>query len=153
DPGSDPWSWPEGTEGTKRVLRRSWHVPGETVESERSRFSDMSTDAAGQDASVQAGERRLPDMIEPRPPTRDDVLAARETIAGRVHRTPTFSSSALGERVGARAFLKAELLQKTGSFKPRGVLTKLAALSADEKARGVVTLAGGDPAQAGAGAA
>ena len=36
-------------------------------------------------------------------PTRDDVLAARETIAGRVHRTPTFTSSTLGERIGADA--------------------------------------------------
>ena len=81
-------------------------------------------------------------------PTRDDVLAARETIAGRVHRTPTFGSATLGERIGARAFLKAELFQKTGSFKPRGVLTKLASLSADEKARGVVTWSAGNHAQA-----
>ncbi len=81
-------------------------------------------------------------------PTRDDVLAARETIAGRVHRTPTFSSTTLGERVGARTFLKAELFQKTGSFKPRGVLNKLASLSPDEKGRGVVTWSAGNHAQA-----
>src|SRR5437588_12299510 len=80
--------------------------------------------------------------------SRDDVLAAREVIAGRVHRTPMLSSQTLGERVGARAFLKAELLQKTGSFKPRGVLTKLAALSADERKRGVVTWSAGNHAQA-----
>jgi threonine dehydratase len=81
-------------------------------------------------------------------PTRDDVLAARETIAGRVHRTPTFSSATLGERIDARAFLKAELFQKTGSFKPRGVLNKLASLTAEEKARGVVTWSAGNHAQA-----
>jgi threonine dehydratase len=81
-------------------------------------------------------------------PTRDDVLAAREAIAGRVHRTPTFTSATLGERIGGRAFLKAELFQKTGSFKPRGVLTKLAALSDEEKARGVVTWSAGNHAQA-----
>ncbi len=81
-------------------------------------------------------------------PTRDDVLAARETIAGRVHRTPTFSSATLGERIGARVFLKAELFQKTGSFKPRGVLNKLASLSPDERARGVVTWSAGNHAQA-----
>jgi threonine dehydratase len=81
-------------------------------------------------------------------PTRDDVLAAREAIAGRVHRTPTFTSATLGERIGGRAFLKAELFQKTGSFKPRGVLTKLAAMSAEEKARGVVTWSAGNHAQA-----
>ena len=81
-------------------------------------------------------------------PTRDDVLAARETIAGRVHRTPTFGSRTLGERVGARAVLKAELFQKTGSFKPRGVLNKLSSLSPEERARGVVTWSAGNHAQA-----
>ena len=85
---------------------------------------------------------------ELRLPTRDDVLAARETIAGQVHRTPTFTSRTLGERIGARAFLKAELFQKTGSFKPRGVLTKLAALGPDERARGVITWSAGNHAQA-----
>ena len=81
-------------------------------------------------------------------PSRDDVLAARETIAGRVHRTPMFSSATLGERIGARAFLKAELFQKTGSFKPRGALNKLASLGPDERARGVVTWSAGNHAQA-----
>jgi len=81
-------------------------------------------------------------------PTRDDVLAARETIAGRVHRTPTFGSQTLGGRIGARAFLKAELFQKTGSFKPRGVLNKLASLEPDERSRGVVTWSAGNHAQA-----
>jgi threonine dehydratase len=76
------------------------------------------------------------------------VLAARETIAGRVHRTPTFGARTLGERIGARAFLKAELFQKTGSFKPRGVLTKLASLGAEERARGVITWSAGNHAQA-----
>ena len=52
------------------------------------------------------------------------VHAAAERIRGRVHRTPTFSSRTLGERV----WLKAELFQKTGSFKARGVLNKLASL-------------------------
>jgi threonine dehydratase len=81
-------------------------------------------------------------------PTRDDVVRARETISGRVHHTPTFTSTTLGERLGARVFLKAELFQKTGSFKPRGVLNKLASLSDEEKARGVVTWSAGNHAQA-----
>jgi threonine dehydratase len=81
-------------------------------------------------------------------PTRDDVLAARETIAGRVHRTPTFTSRTLGERIGASVFLKAELFQKTGSFKPRGVLNKLASLDSDERERGVITWSAGNHAQA-----
>jgi threonine dehydratase len=79
----------------------------------------------------------------------DDVLAAREAIAGHVHRTPTFSSSTLARLAGVRgAHLKAELFQRTGSFKPRGVFAKLASLSADEKERGVVTWSAGNAAQA-----
>jgi threonine dehydratase len=80
--------------------------------------------------------------------TRDDVLAARETIAGRVHRTPTLTSASLERVVGRPVFLKAELLQRTGSFKPRGVLNKLAALSPEEKARGVIGISAGNHAQA-----
>lgn len=74
----------------------------------------------------------------------DDVVAAREAIAGRLHRTPTFTSATLGPGV----HLKAELFQRTGSFKPRGVLTKLASLSDDEKRRGVISISAGNHAQA-----
>ena len=81
--------------------------------------------------------------------TLDDVLAAREAIGDRVHRTPTFSSATLAQLAGVRAaYLKAELFQRTGSFKPRGVLAKLASLSSDEKQRGVVTWSAGNAAQA-----
>jgi threonine dehydratase len=87
-------------------------------------------------------------VSELRLPTRNDVFAARETIGGRVHRTPVFTSQTLSERIGARVLLKAELFQKTGSFKPRGVLTKLASLAPGERARGVVTWSAGNHAQA-----
>jgi len=80
--------------------------------------------------------------------SRDDVLAARDAIAGRLHRTPVFSSATLGERTGAPVHLKAELFQRTGSFKPRGVLTKLASLSDEEKGRGVIGISAGNHAQA-----
>ena len=76
--------------------------------------------------------------------TRDDVLLAAERIRGRVHRTPTFSSRTLGERT----WLKAELFQKTGSFKARGVLNKLASLTPEEKERGVIGISAGNHAQA-----
>jgi threonine dehydratase len=76
--------------------------------------------------------------------TRDDVQAAREAIAGRLHRTPTFSSATLGPRV----FLKAELFQRTGSFKPRGVLNKLRSLTDEERAAGVIGVSAGNHAQA-----
>jgi threonine dehydratase len=78
----------------------------------------------------------------------DDVAAAREAIGGRLHRTPVFTSATLGERLGARVYLKAELFQRTGSFKPRGVLTKLASLSPAERARGVIGISAGNHAQA-----
>jgi threonine dehydratase len=77
-----------------------------------------------------------------------DVQAARDAIAGRLHRTPTFTSRMLSESTGAQVLLKAELFQRTGSFKPRGVLTNLAALSADEKARGVIGISAGNHAAA-----
>jgi threonine dehydratase len=78
----------------------------------------------------------------------DDVVAARRAIGGRLHRTPVLSSATLGELTGARVFLKAELFQRTGSFKPRGVLTKLASLSGEEKGRGVIGISAGNHAQA-----
>src|SRR5689334_5249110 len=80
--------------------------------------------------------------------TIEDVKNARQTIAGRVHRTPLVSSTALGMRIGAPLYLKLESLQKTGSFKPRGVLTRIAALTPEERARGVVTASAGNHAQA-----
>jgi threonine dehydratase len=77
----------------------------------------------------------------------DDVLAAREAIGDRLHRTPTFSSATLSARIGGPAALKAELFQRTGSFKPRGMLNVLAHLSEEEKARGVITISAGNAAQ------
>jgi threonine dehydratase len=76
--------------------------------------------------------------------TLDDVRAARETIGNDLHRTPVFSSATLGPR----AFLKAELFQRTGSFKPRGVLNKLRSLNEDERASGVIGVSAGNHAQA-----
>ena len=75
---------------------------------------------------------------------RDDVLRAAVGLRGRLHRTPTLSARSLGP--GIR--LKAELLQRTGSFKPRGVLTRLAALTAEERGRGVIGISAGNHAQA-----
>ena len=80
--------------------------------------------------------------------TVEDVLAAREAIGGRLHRTPMLTSATLSELTGARVHLKAELFQKTGSFKTRGVLTNLAALSPEQRARGVISISAGNHAQA-----
>jgi threonine dehydratase len=78
----------------------------------------------------------------------DDVVAASAAIGRRLLRTPVLSSGTLGEAIGGRAYLKAELLQKTGSFKPRGVLRKLASLTAEETRRGVISISAGNHAQA-----
>lgn len=78
----------------------------------------------------------------------EDVLAARDRIAGRVRRTPVMSATALGAMVGTRLHLKAELFQQTGSFKVRGVLNQLLRLSPAERKRGFVSLSAGNHAAA-----
>lgn len=78
----------------------------------------------------------------------DDVRRAAAGLAGRLHRTPVTGSSYLDRRTGARIALKLELFQKTGSFKPRGVLTALDALGPEQRARGVISLSAGNHAQA-----
>jgi threonine dehydratase len=80
--------------------------------------------------------------------TIDDVLAAQQVIAGRLHRTPLISNSSLSKLIGAPLYLKLENWQKTGSFKPRGVLNKIASLSQAERDRGLVTASAGNHAQA-----
>ena len=84
------------------------------------------------------------------------IRAAREVIAGRVHRTPILSSRAAaavierstGAKIAdATLYLKAEHLQKTGSFKPRGMTNKVATLTAEERRRGIITVSAGNAAQ------
>jgi threonine dehydratase len=96
------------------------------------------------------GEGRPPDAARGRGRSRiqPDVEAAAAAIRGRLLRTPLLSSETLGRGFGGRAYVKAELFQKTGSFKPRGVLTKLASLSPEEKARGVIASSAGNHAAA-----
>lgn len=79
--------------------------------------------------------------------TLDDISQARSIIQNKLHRTPTVSASALGEIAGIQLYLKCEQFQKTGSFKPRGALTKLAHLSAQELERGLVSASAGNHAQ------
>jgi threonine dehydratase len=78
----------------------------------------------------------------------EDVERAAQTIAGRVHRTPLFRSATLSERLGADAHLKAELFQRTGSFKVRGALNRIAELTGEERSRGVISISAGNHAQA-----
>jgi threonine dehydratase len=78
----------------------------------------------------------------------DDVERAAHTIAGRVHRTPLLYSGTLSEQLGVDARFKAELFQRTGSFKVRGALNRLAELTDEERGRGVITISAGNHAQA-----
>jgi threonine dehydratase len=76
-----------------------------------------------------------------------DVISAQQIIAGRVHRTPLISSMNLGRRTNMRLNFKAEVFQKTGSFKPRGSVNKLYHLTEEERRRGVITVSSGNHAQ------
>jgi threonine dehydratase len=87
----------------------------------------------------------------------DEILAARERIAARVHRTPLLSSETAARFLAAsggprladgRLYLKAEHLQKTGSFKARGMTNRIATLNADQRARGAITMSAGNAGQA-----
>lgn len=78
------------------------------------------------------------------PPTRDDVERAAHTIAGVVRRTPLLEAGSIGDGI----HVKAELLQHAGSFKVRGVTNRLAALGAEERARGVIGVSAGNHAMA-----
>ena len=80
-------------------------------------------------------------------PEWDDVAAASLTLAGLVDRTPAAVSRTLSAICGCEIVVKFENLQFTGSFKDRGAANRLAALSAAERARGVVAASAGNHAQ------
>ncbi len=81
--------------------------------------------------------------------THDDVVAAAARIAEGVARTPTVQAGALAARLGlASLALKLETLHRTGSFKERGALNRLLALSDEERRAGVITMSAGNHAQA-----
>jgi threonine dehydratase len=77
-----------------------------------------------------------------------DIRAAAARLRGRLHHTPVLSARSLGARANVSLSLKCESFQKTGSFKPRGALNKVLALSGRERARGLVTVSAGNHAQA-----
>ena len=81
------------------------------------------------------------------PVTLADVQAARELLAGVVRPTPLEYSRALAGLVGGPVHLKCENLQRAGSFKIRGAYTRMARLSEEEKAHGVVAASAGNHAQ------
>ena len=82
-----------------------------------------------------------------------DIDAAARVIAPFAVRTPLLSPSVLSDRVGAKVFLKPELLQRTGSFKFRGAFNKLSSIPQDARKGGVVAFSSGNHAQGVAAAA
>ncbi len=82
-----------------------------------------------------------------------DIEEAARALAGHAVVTPLLESARLNEYVGGRLLIKAECLQKTGSFKFRGAFYRLSLLSAAERKRGVVAYSSGNHAQAVAAAA
>ena len=81
-------------------------------------------------------------------PTLADIAAARERITGRARVTPVYGSATLSSTCGREVVLKAENLQRTGSFKIRGAVNTLSTLSDAERAAGVVAASAGNHGQA-----
>src|SRR5260370_41737470 len=86
-------------------------------------------------------------MTTPQVVTPDDVVAARETLRDVISSTPVLHSRVLSELIGGPVFLKAENLQRTGSFKIRGAYVRIARMSDAQRARGVVAASAGNHAQ------
>src|SRR5438445_12275144 len=81
------------------------------------------------------------------PVTLPDIEAAAGVLDGRVKRTNFEHSRTLSDIAGAEIWLKFENLQFTATFKERGALNRLSALSADERRRGVIAASAGNHAQ------
>lgn len=81
------------------------------------------------------------------PVSLQDVQDAAQLLDGVIERTPIEQSRALGRQVGADVYFKCENLQRAGSFKVRGAYVRMARLSEEERARGVVAASAGNHAQ------
>ncbi len=101
--------------------------------------------------------RRMLDPTDVQAVSLAEIEAARERIASVVHRTPLLTSSTAARWIVAaggpgiaddRLYLKAEQLQKTGSFKARGMSNRIMTLSDEARARGVITMSAGNAGQA-----
>jgi threonine dehydratase len=86
-------------------------------------------------------------------PTAADIEAAARRLAGVAVRTPLVNAPVLDETIGARVFLKAETLQRTGSFKFRGAYNKISSIPPSRRDAGVVAYSSGNHAQGVAAAA
>ncbi len=100
----------------------------------------------GQAASAAPGENGS----EPqglRLPTIQDIWHAQDVIRPHVYHTPLLPSRTIGAKCGAKVFLKAENLQRSGAYKIRGATYKLSRLTPEERERGVIAASAGNHAQ------
>ena len=80
-------------------------------------------------------------------PTIQDVWRAQDVVRPHVYHTPLLHSRTLSTMTGATVYLKAENLQRAGSYKVRGATYKLSRLTAEERAHGVIAASAGNHAQ------
>ena len=86
-------------------------------------------------------------------PNAADIVAAQKRLLGVAVRTPLINAPVLDDLLGARVFLKAEILQRTGSFKFRGAYNRISSIAPEKRAAGVVAYSSGNHAQGVAAAA
>jgi threonine dehydratase len=98
-----------------------------------------STSQQGQDSEVNLNKMSV---------NWNEIVAAHERIAPRIHRTPVLTSASLNAMAGAELYFKCDNLQKTGSFKIRGATNAIFSLSEAEAAHGVVAPSSGNHAAA-----
>jgi threonine dehydratase len=79
--------------------------------------------------------------------TIDEIREAAELLKGVINHTPMVPAEALSGAIGGRCFLKAECLQRGGSFKVRGAYNKISRLMPEERSNGVITASAGNHAQ------
>src|SRR5215203_5792725 len=79
--------------------------------------------------------------------TLSDIRKAQENISPYIKRTPLERSETLSRHLGTNVYIKYELFQKTGSFKPRGAFNKMMSLTEEQRQKGVVAVSGGNHAQ------
>ncbi|ABY24773.1 threonine dehydratase [Renibacterium salmoninarum ATCC 33209] len=86
-------------------------------------------------------------VLSQSPVSLDDIYQAQKLLLGIAEKTPVESSRALGRIIGSDVFFKCENLQRAGSFKVRGAYVRMARLSLEDRARGVVAASAGNHAQ------
>ncbi len=112
--------------------------------SARERDGASEPEAATPTGAVPSDEAGAEDM---RAPTIQDVWRAQDIVRPHVYHTPLLHSRTLSAMTGATVYLKAENLQRAGSYKVRGATYKLSRLTAEERARGVIAASAGNHAQ------